>query len=114
MSRTKTELATEVLRRMGVLDALATPAAADANYIMRVYDYKLAEWRDRRAVYWPNTSDTAAEIPPVVFGPLRDLLVSEVGPAFGFPAGNEDMLLKPLYRHAMREPSGLPTKVDQF
>lgn len=115
MAITKRDLATRVLRRMAVVAADATPGTEDLTYVMETYDTKLEEWRDRKLVYWPNTSDTVEEIPPAIVTPLINLLINEVATSFGMqPLGDEEQLLKPLRRHVARPPTGLPLRVDYF
>lgn len=112
---TKRALATRVLRQMGLVASDEEPSSTDLAYVMAAYDDKLAEWRDRNLVYWPNTTDTAEEIPSVVAAALRNLLINEVAMSFGKePLGPEELLLKPLYRHVARNPTRLPVKADYF
>lgn len=120
MAYTKEQLATATLRQMGLVPVGDSPAPENASFVKDVYDQKLAEWRDRGLVYWPNTDDSTAEIPVAVFQPLVMLLANWVGPSFGKAAAleeqvaREEMLLKPLRRHVARAPTGLPLRVEYF
>lgn len=121
MSYTKTQLATDVLMTMGVLDADGTPSASDLAYIGRIYDAKHGEWATRDLIYWPNTGDNTAEIPVAVYVPLRDLIINQTSNAYGKALRpvreimeTEEMLLKGLRRVVARSESGFPTRVDTY
>lgn len=107
MAKTQAQLAKSVLLKFGVIDANATPAAADSELIISEYLDKLEDWRDENVVYWP-----ANAIPEVVYQTIVKLMVNEVQNAFGVSSSPEDMmaretvLLKRLRRHAARGRSG--------
>lgn len=115
MARTRQELATSVMQEMGLLDAMGTPTAEDANLIKKVYDDKLEHWRDEELVYWE-----ADEIPNAIFIAIRDCMMLEVGGSFGQPStaeekqAREDLLLKRLRRHMARKPTGTRTMAEYF
>ncbi len=115
MARTRSELVTSVLREMGVLDASEEPSAEDATHIKAVYDDKLEHWIDEDVAYW--SSD---EIPNAVFIAVRDIMINEIGGAFGQPVPPETkqqreiMLENRLRRHAARHRSGVAIAADYF
>jgi hypothetical protein len=117
---TKRQLAIDTLYKLGYVPADGTPSAMDLDYVMRVYDGKLAEWRDRSVVYWPNSGAETAEIPAAVYQTLVQLLENWIGPTYGKSApvaeqrAVEEMLLKELKRHVARPPTGLTLPVDTF
>lgn len=80
-TRTQTELATEVMRHLGLLDASELPSADDREFISRVYADKAAELKDKGLVYWPLN-----EIPAIAFTALKKLIAAEVAIAFGVTA----------------------------
>lgn len=115
MSRTATQLATTVLRKLGAIDALESPSAADVAYVRSEYAAKLAEWADRDLVYWKED-----DIPDAVYGPLSLLMINEVQGAYGRPqapaaqADNEEKLIHMLRRHVRRRTSLLPVPSSDF
>lgn len=115
MARTRSELVSAVLREMSVIGANEEPSAEDATYIKAVYDDKLEHWVDEEIAYW--TSD---EIPNAIFIAIRDIMINEVGGAFGQPIPIEDKRAREiaattwLRRHAARHRSGLPITAEYF
>ncbi len=125
MARSKSDLSTDALRKLGVLDSLHSPSAEDAALVEARYDDKLEELRDKGLVYWPNTSRATDEIPNVVFGAMVNIMCEEVAPAFGSPVptvtddsgrpvscGTKGM--RDLRRHLAKGPSGEPTRAVYF
>ena len=117
MSKTVTQLATAVLRELGVVDAAETPDSEDLTYVEGVYRDK---WEELSAhgtelTYWPY--DT---IPNPVFLVLRDLVMLEVMGAYGTPLppgekeAREVIILKKLRRHTSVQSSGRPAEADYF
>lgn len=117
MTKTVTQLATAVLRELGVADAAETPDSEDLTYVEGVYRDK---WEELSAhgtelTYWPY--DT---IPNPVFLVLRDLVMLEVMGAYGtpLPPGEKDarevIILKRLRRHTSVQSSGRPAEADYF
>jgi hypothetical protein len=80
MSYTTTQLATAVLRELGVADASETPDTADLTYVQDKY----AAWWEEKAshgnelIYWPSS-----EIPGPVFLIVQDMMMLECAGAFG-------------------------------
>lgn len=120
MNYTKAQIAEDVLRKLGLLEANSSGSATDVAYIARVYDQASGEWADDGLVYWPNTGLTVAEIPAAVASILCDLLANRVQAAFGTPISVTDMqdmeerILRRLRRHCAHRLSGFTTKVDTF
>lgn len=116
MARTKTELSTAVMRKIGLVEALESPSSEDANYIWGEYDDKLSELKDDGLVYWTNTNATTSEIPNAVFPALVKIMGAEVMPAFGLPldAGllNEGMMQ--LRKHISKQSSGEIVETEYF
>lgn len=114
-ARTKSALSSAVLVQLRVTGAGETPSAEDAALVEDRYDAKLAEWRDRGVVWWPNTGRSVEEIPLEIFQPLVDLMENEIGHSFGRdnPAVErraiEERLLGNLRRNLSRRASGEAT-----
>lgn len=117
MSYTTTQLADAVLRALSVVDATETPETDHRTYVTDTY---LQLWEQMAAhgtelVYWPY-----ADIPAPVFLTLRDLLVLEVGPAFGRPISPAEkeqqraIVERQLRKHVQVQSSKLPTQVFYF
>lgn len=124
-SKSKAELATDVLRKLTVVDALETPSAQDSAYVEDQYDHKYAELRDKGLAYWTNTDRSTEEIPLVVFGALVDIMCEDVAGAFGLktPSDTDDVGrqvscgtkgLRNLRAHVAKRPSGESTKAVYF
>lgn len=125
MARTKSELSTAVLRELGVVDALHSPAAVDAAFVEERYDDRLEEMKDKGLVYWPNTGRATEEIPNVVFRSMVLIMVAEVAPSYGYPiptsvddrgrpipCGTKGLM--DLRRHLAKGPSGAPTRATYY
>lgn len=78
MTKTTTQLATNVLERLRVIAAGETPTASDAQDVKDFYATTLAELAIDDLVYWD-----AADIPDEVFEPLTDMLAGRLAPNFG-------------------------------
>lgn len=86
MTRTTTELATEVMRLMNWIAQHETPDAADDAHIKRIYSdwFDYAQEQDRDIVYWSQ-----AAIPNAAFLPVVRIIADLCGPSFGEPAPQE-------------------------
>lgn len=80
MSRTTTELATEVLTLLGLIDAQEEPSAEDAALIKRAYSDRYEEWQIRNLTYWAE-----ADIPNAVFRNVARIIADDVATSFGKP-----------------------------
>lgn len=115
MSKTKVEMATAVLRNLGITNAVDSPSAADLAYVTAEYVADLAYWDDLGLVYWADD-----EIPEAAFPIITALVANRVMNTFGMALGQDEMmarednLLIALRRHCARRPSGLPTRVDHY
>lgn len=115
LTRTTTELATEVLRFLTVIAADEAIAAADESYITNVYYDKWDELAGENLAYW-----TKGEIPKACFLVLRDIVANEVAGAFGKGQSVEDkdardkLLRQRLRRHTMTQASGHEQAVEYF
>jgi len=120
MSKTKSDLATEVLRLLGLLDANESPATADEDFITAAYDDKYEELRLNERVYWSKGS-----IPEAVFRSVARIVAEDVAPVYGVQAQPEfdeggrqvSMGTKGLFdlkRVMARETSNVPTKAVYF
>jgi hypothetical protein len=83
MSRTTTELATEVMRLPNWISQDETPDSADDAHIKRIYSdwFAYAQMQEREIVYW--SEDT---IPNEAFLAIVRIIADMVGPSFGDPA----------------------------
>lgn len=117
MSYTTTQLADEVLRSLGVVDAADTPDAVDRTYVTNRYT---ALWEElashgNELVYWSQSS-----IPNAVFNILVDMLVLECAAAFGKPmapaekSAQRQLVEKRLRRHTSVQSSGLPVRAVYY
>lgn len=117
MTKTVTQLATAVLRELGVVDAAETPDTEDVTYVTDTYRSKWEELSSHgnEMTYWAY--DT---IPEPVFLVLRDLMMLEVMGAFGQPLppaekdAREQVILRRLRRHTAVQSSKRPVEVDFF
>tara|TARA_R110000822_G_scaffold62916_2_gene154839 strand:+ start:1385 stop:1738 length:354 start_codon:yes stop_codon:yes gene_type:complete len=117
MSYTTTQLADAVLRSLAVVDATETPETDHRTYVTDTYTQLWEELASHgtELIYWPY-----AEIPAPVFLILKDMLVLEVGPAFGrtiAPAEKDaqrSMIEKRLRKHTQVQASKLPTQAVYF
>jgi len=121
MAKTKTEISTATLQQMRIVGTDETPAASDTAVVQNRYDSKLAEWRDKGLVWWPNTDAVTAEIPDEVAAIITDLMENETAHVFGKGLrtvaermAQEDIILRRLYRMLARLPSGEPTQFSVF
>jgi hypothetical protein len=78
MTKTTEDLATEVMRMNGWLDANETPDSEDAAHITRAYEGFYADWIIRDLVYWPVDA-----IPDEAFQHITRIIADAVAPAFG-------------------------------
>lgn len=114
-SRTKLELAVNILRHLAIVDAQETPAAIDTQYVIARYEDCLAELADNDLSYWPSD-----QIPVVIFEPLTQLVALSCGPAFGIAVSPQDMenggimYRRRLRRHGGKKSSGLPAETENF
>lgn len=90
MAKSQNDLASAVLRQIGVLGAEETADANDVALVQTAYATKHGEWTERGYVDWPNSANPAtSEIPDEVFQIVINLVANEVLPAFGFPLPEE-------------------------
>lgn len=124
MARSKSDLATDVLRKLGVLDALHSASAEDAAHVEARYDDKLEELRDQGLVYWSHTSRTSEDIPNAIFGALVNIMAEDQAAYYGveIPAVSDNARpvscgtkgLRDLRRHMAKGPSGSPTRTVYY
>ena len=120
--KTRRDLVTAMLRRARIVGSSEPVPAEDFEIVASIYATKLEEWRDRDLVYWANTGNDVAEIPPIVFDTLVNLMINEGESQFGKNINMsvldrsliEDRLLKRLRRHTHMKSSGLPVQPDYF
>lgn len=115
MAKTKIELVTATLRKLGILDARSTPNAEDADYVTTEYEAMYAFLQNDNRAYWPEDA-----IPLSIFQPMVRLIANEVAPAFGRGMSLPDqeaareLLLKQIIKHVARPASGLPAKARHY
>jgi hypothetical protein len=121
MARSKSEVATDTLRKLGILSAVDTPSAEDSSFVEARYDDKLDELRDKGLVYWTHTSRTSADIPNSVFAAIVNIMVEELATHYraaiptvtddhGRPVSIGTKGMRDLRRHMAKGPSGEPTR----
>ena len=115
MTKTEAELATAVLRDLGVVNATDTPSAADSAFVTGKYRDAYSYCEDLGLAYWTSTA-----IPSAVFLMLVDLIVNRCMTAFGFAQSIDEMkareedLLKRLRRHCARGRTGKPIRATYY
>jgi hypothetical protein len=125
MARTKTDLSTDTLRKLGVLDALHSPSSEDAAIVEARYDDMHESLKDQGLVYWPNTDRSTAEIPSVVFGAVVDIMAENVALHFGVeiptvtdahgrPVSIGTRGTRNLRVHMAKGPSGAPVYTEYY
>jgi hypothetical protein len=85
MAKTKAQLATSVLRKMRIVDAVENPSASDSELVETAYDAKTAAWRRLGYIWWPNTGRLVQEIPDEVFDVMVRLISNSVSDDYGMP-----------------------------
>lgn len=114
-TRTQRSLAENVLRALGLLDALDSPSAEDSSYVVARYNDILAEMSEDNLAYWP-----ADVIPLVVFEPLTLLVALSVSPAYGKPMTIENLeqarmaVKRRIRRHTQLRSAQMPVLIDDF
>ncbi len=115
LTRTTTELATEVLRSLAILAADETIASADETYITGVYNDLWDDLEGDNLAYWDKTA-----VPKVVFLVVRDLVALHVMSAYGQPIAVEDkeardrLLRVRLRKHTATQATGHDQDVQYF
>jgi hypothetical protein len=86
-TRTTTELATAVLRKLVQIDATedATDHTEAQTVVTNAYNDKYYELRFKELTYWTQTT-----IPVEVFPIIRDLVALDVSGHFGQPVSDEE------------------------
>jgi hypothetical protein len=110
-SKTTTDLATAVLRRLRVIDATETADASDASAIKALYADLYAEMKDEGVAVWPETA-----IPPRYFRALTDYVAGHAAVDFGKNdlVGLADNGESRLRRIAADDWGGMRTKAEFF
>lgn len=117
VTRTTTELATAVLRKLSQIDAVETADdhTEAKTVITDSYNDKYYELRFKDLTYWTQTT-----IPVEVFPAIRDLIVLDVSGEFGQPVSPEDyeareqIILKRIRRITGRQHSKNRTQTLYF
>lgn len=118
--KTPAELATAVMRKLGMIDMTKEPTALEQAGILEIYYDKLEELSAEELVYWPT-----AEIPRAAFGAMTRIVAAEFATVLGqeipteqsesgvvVSLGNNGMRM--LRRLMARDAAGLPTKASYF
>lgn len=119
-TKTTSDLATAVMRKLGMIDPNKTPSAAEQSMIIDLYYDKMEELRAKELVYWSESA-----IPRAVFGAMVRIIAEEFAPALGADVPTEqdesgavvsigNMGLRMLRRQMARDATGLPTKANYF
>lgn len=109
MTKTKQDLAEEVLLELGKADA-ANPgeSAEDIAFVKRRYGSVFLELEDHGLVFWDEDS-----IPERVFDPLVQLLAFRCRKAFGVEYTLDDAMQR-LQALASRDRNAWPVKAEYF
>lgn len=114
-TRTRTQLATAVLRHLGLVNAEEAPSATDMAYVKERYDGILAEMDDQNMVYWDDDA-----VPYIIYEPLVQLVALSVGTAYGIPSLAENIeaarlnYMRRIRRHTQKKSDGNSVRVEQF
>lgn len=114
------ELATAVMRKLGMIDMNKQPTAVEQAGIIEIYHDKFEELAAEDLVYWPVT-----EIPRAVFGAITRIVGAEFATVLGKDIPTEqnesgDAValgingMRMLRRLMARDATGLPTKANYF
>lgn len=117
MFKTVTELAEAALRELGELPSNENISRypEDERFISGIYENKYNELVDREYAYWEFD-----KIPDACFLAVRDLIVNEIRPAYGYqidPAAKEAydaIAVRRLLRHTRGRATNNSTIVEYF
>lgn len=118
--KTPEDLATAVMRRLGMIDPNKQPTASEQAIILDHYYNKLEELQADDLVYWPT-----AQIPRAVFEALVRIIAHQFSTTLGQDVPTEqtesgDVLaignvgMRMLRRQMARDATGLPAKANYF
>jgi len=118
--KTPEELATAVMRRLGLIDLRKQPSAQEQAHITDIYLDKHEELSHQNLVYWPTTA-----IPRAVFGAITRIVAEEFCTSVGrdIPVEQDDdgqqmsignHGLRMLRALMARDATGLPIKAAYF
>lgn len=88
MTNTSTDLATDILRRIGRLDAVSEPSAEDSEYIKNLSRREHAQLQKRNVCYWDYD-----DIPDEVYNTLVEYLGKVASPYFGIAVAEMELEL---------------------
>lgn len=104
MTRTVTDLATAVLRRLRVIGSSDTPGPARAAMVTTFYADHFQELEDDEIAFWDEAS-----IPERAFTALVDLVAGRLAPSFGLSRADlEESGERRLRRLAAESSDGAP------
>lgn len=118
--KSQAQLATSVMRKLGIIDPNKQPTAAEQAMIIDIYLDKLEELFPRDKIYWPSD-----QIPRAAFGAMVRIVAEEFCTAMGKDIPKEqdengtmqsigNRGLSMLHRLMMRDSSGLPAMANYF
>jgi hypothetical protein len=113
MSRTISDLSTEVLRHLSVIDSAESASSTDATYVQGIWRSK---WEELSAHGQELTYFPYDDLPEAVFLIIRDIVANEVAGAYGQPKpivekeAAEQALVRKLRRHVATQSINLPTR----
>lgn len=118
--KTPEELATAVMRRLGMIDANKQPTASEQAIIIDHYYNKMEELRAEDLVYWPES-----QIPRAAFEALIRVIAQQFSTTLGQDVPTEqtesgDVMaignvgMRMLRRLMARDATGLPTMANYF
>lgn len=119
-TKTTAQLATAVMRKLGLIDTNKEPSAGQQASIIDLYEDWVESVRPMDMIYW----ETAA-IPRAVFAAVTRIIAEEFCNSMGrdipteqdengqaVSIGNRGLMM--LKRHLAREQSGVPTRATYF
>lgn len=118
--KTPEQLATAVMRRLGMIDPNKEPTASEQSIIIDHYYNKMEELRAEDLVYWPE-----AEIPRAAFEAMVRVIAQQFSTTLGQDVPTEqtesgDVMaignvgMRMLRRQMARDATGLPVKANYF
>lgn len=119
-TKTLPQLATAVMRRLGMIDPNKEPTASEQAIIIDHYYNKLEELRPEDLIYWPEDA-----IPRAAFEAMVRIVAHQFSTTLGQDIPTEQMEngdvvaigtagMRMLRRHMARSASGLPIRANYF
>lgn len=112
MAVSKTELASKVLQKLGIIDANESVRSADQTLCDDAYESIYEELRSRHLVDWGSGED----IPTWAMLHVRELVANRVAADYGLPRSvdEEELAMQKMAKHLASDYSGEPVKATYY